>query len=170
QYLREEVFQYRANGFAVNLGAAGQFLSRRLTAGVTVMNLGKMEDLNQEATRLPAVFRSGLSIHLVRLNAPGFEDLPVLISVHTDWMKPLEDSSSSDFINSEPRESFFNFGLTADFSEILELKAGYKAGPTERPLSFGAGLNMDPVRFNYAIVPFSTGFGTVHSVGLQYYF
>lgn len=170
QYLREEVFQYRANGFAINFGAAGQFLDRRLTVGVAVMNIGKMENLNQEATLLPATFRSGLNVQLIQFNPPGFEDLPVLLSIHTEWMKPLEDSPSSDFIDSDRRQSFINFGFTADFSNLLQLKAGYRVGPTERPFSFGAGLIIEPVHVNYALIPFSTGFGTVHSIGLQYYF
>lgn len=170
QYLREEVFQHRANGFAISVGTAGQLLEQRLTIGIAVMNLGKMEDLNNEATQLPSSFRGGLSARLVNLNTPGFENLPVLISIHTEWMKPLEDSPSSDFIDSDRKRSFLNLGLTANFSDIIELKGGFKLGPTERPLSFGAGLNIDPIQVNYAIVPFSTGFGTAHSIGLQYFF
>lgn len=170
QYLREEVFQYRANGYSVSIGAAGSLFNNRLRIGASVLNIGRMDALNNVATLLPSTFRFGIDAQFIEFTTPGFNDLPVLLSIHADYKLPLEDSPSSDFIGDDRKASFYNFGVTADIADIFILRSGFKIGPTERPFSIGAGFNIEPVQINYAIVPFSTGFGTVHSIGLQYFF
>jgi len=170
QYLREEVFQFRANGYALSAGLTAQLYDERVHAAMTVKNLGKMESLDEISTVLPATFNIGLSASLIEFVTPGANDLPVLISIYSDWSKPIEDNPTSDFIDRDADESFLSFALSADVSDLFYLQGGYRFGPTERPVSFGLGLAIEPVRVNYAVVPFSTGFGTVHSFGLQYYF
>ncbi len=170
QYLREEVFQYRANGFAINIGSAVSLLNDRLRAGFAVLNIGEMQDLNNESTLLPTSFRFGIDAQLIEFTTPGMNDLPILLSIHADYMQPLEESPSSDFIDSDRKAPFYNFGITADIADIFQLRSGFKLGPTERPFSAGAGFLIAPVKINYALVPFSTGYGTVHSIGLEYYF
>jgi len=54
--------------------------------------------------------------------------------------------------------------------DIISLRTGYKTRDTVRPWSLGLGLDIETISANYAIVPFETGFGTVHSLGLQYQF
>ncbi len=170
QYLREEVFQFRANGYAINAGVAVEFLDRRVHTAASVNNLGKMESLDLQSTILPATFNLGAALSLIDFTTPGANDLPVLLSVYLDWSKPLEENPTSDFIDRDPDEGFFSVALNADVSNLFYLQAGYRFGPTERPLSFGLGMEIEPIRINYALVPFSTGFGTVHSFGLQYFF
>ncbi len=170
QYLREEIFQFRANGYAVSLGAAAEFADRRIRTAAAVKNLGSMESLDEISTILPATFNAGVSLSLIEFVTPGINDLPVLITVHGDWSKPLEEHPTSDFIERDAEEGFISIAIDADVAELFYLQGGYRFGPTERPVSFGLGMAIEPVRINYAIVPFSTGFGTVHSFGLQYYF
>lgn len=170
QYLREEVFQFRANGYAFSSGAAVQLFGDRIIAAATLKNLGTMESLDEISTTLPATINAGISADLIEFVTPGENDLPVLISIYTDWSKPIEDNPTSDFIDRDADESFISFALNADIAELFYIQGGYRFGPTERPVSVGLGLNIEPVRVNYALVPFSTGFGTVHSFGLQYYF
>ncbi|REL38268.1 hypothetical protein DYD21_06585 [Rhodohalobacter sp. SW132] len=169
-YLREEVFQYRANGYAVSAGAAAEFFEQRVRLGAVVQNLGEMEELDGISTSLPTTFRLGGMANIVEVNTPGRNDLPILFSLHTEWVHPLEDLPSSDYIDRDGGDDFIAFALSADVADLFNIRGGYKAGPTERPLSFGLGLNIDPVTVNYAVVPFSTGFGWVHSIGVQYYF
>jgi hypothetical protein len=170
QYLREEVFQYRANGYAISIGAAASLFNDRVRTGIAILNIGEMQDLNNEATLLPTTIRFGIDTQFIEFTTPGLNDLPILLSVHADYMQPLEESPSSDFIDSDRKEPFYNFGITADIAHIFQLRSGFKLGPTERPFSIGAGFLIDPVKINYALVPFSTGYGTVHSIGLEYYF
>jgi len=169
-FLREEVFQYRANGYAFSAGAAAEFYDQRVRLGAVVQNLGEMEELDGISTSLPATFRLGGMANILQVNTPGRNDLPILFTLHAEWIQPLEELPSSDFIDQNGSDDFFAFALSADVADLFTFRGGYKAGPTERPLSFGLGLMIDPVIVNYAVVPFRTGFGWVHSIGLQFYF
>jgi len=170
QYLREEVFQFRANGFAFTGGISAQFLEERVTAGFSVNNLGDMESLDEQSTNLPSSINAGVNIDLIEFTSTGFNDLPILISFLADWKKPLEEVAVSSAFEGDPTDDFITLALNVNAGDLLYFQSGYRFGPTERPFSLGLGLSINPVRVNYALVPFSTGFGTVHSFGVQYYF
>jgi hypothetical protein len=170
QFLREEIFQLTANGYAFNVGTALNLLNDRLLAGVSLNNLGEMEELDVISTPLPATFRAGISGRVVEFTTPGRNDFPVLLSLAFDWTRPLEEASGGDFTPRDADESFYTVALVADAAGLFSIQSGYRFGPTERPVSFGAGMIIDPIRINYALVPFSTGYGTVHSFGIEYRF
>lgn len=170
QYLREEVFQFVANGYAFNVGAATQMLENRLRIGLSVNNLGEMEALDFISTPVPSTLNMGLTAGLIEFVTPGPNDLPLLLSLHAAYSKPLNEQSTTDFTRSDADDGFLSLALSGDAADLFSVQAGYRFGPSERPLSFGLGLILDPVRVNYAMVPFSTGFGTAHSFGIQYNF
>lgn len=170
QYLREEIYQYIANGYAVNAGIAASFMDERILAGISLKNLGEMESLDQQSTRLPSSLNIGLRTDLIEFSSSGLNDLPVLISISGDWQKPLEENPGFDFRNGEPKEGYFTLATEMNAGELFHIQAGYRFGPTERPIGFGLGITIEPLRVNYAMIPFSTGYGTVHSFGVQYYF
>ncbi len=170
QYLREEIFQLRANGYAFNTGASLKMFQDRILAGISLNNMGKMEKLDLVASPLPTMLKAGVSAQLIRFVTPGQNDLPVLVVLHTDWSHYMEDTFSGDYIEDDANDDFLSLGLSAVIADLLTLRGAYRKGPTERPVSFGFGVNIKPVEFNYALVPFSTGYGTVHSFGLQYKF
>lgn len=170
QYLREEVFQFMANGYAFNFGAATKLLNDRVRLGASVNNLGEMESLDVVSTPVPSTFNVGVSAGLIEFITPGENDLPALLSVHTNYSKPIEERTSSDFTVRNSDEGYYSIALSGDIADLFSLYTGYRFGPTERPISFGLGLHIKPIRVNYALVPFSTGFGTVHSFGVQYFF
>jgi hypothetical protein len=169
-YLREEVFQLRANGYAVSAGIAGEFLYDRLRVGAAIQNLGEMDELDQVATSLPSTIRAGATVDVIEFSTPGRNDLPILLSLHSEWIHPLEDLPGPDYTDQDTNNDFFVMALSADIAELVELRGGYKFGQTERPVSLGLGMTIEPVTVNYAMVPFSTGFGMVHSIGVQFYF
>ena len=84
-----------------------------------------------------------------------------------DFVQPIESISSNDedFI---PVTSYFNVGLELLVSQIVKINIGYRTQQNVRPMSYGIGFIAEKVSFDYAIIPFNTGFGTVHSIGLQY--
>lgn len=170
QYLREEVFQFIANGYAFNLGVSAELLDSRVRMGASLNNIGEMESLDMISTPVPSTFNAGVSAALVEFTTPGADDLPLLLSLHADWSRPLEESTTSDFISGDPDDGFFTLALSAELADLFTIRSGYRFGPTERPFSIGMGVMIEPVKVNYALVPFSTGFGTVHSFGVQYYF
>ncbi|MDZ7718759.1 MAG: PorV/PorQ family protein [Balneolaceae bacterium] len=170
QYLREEVFQFRASGYAFNAGITTSFLDDKIRTAAAVKNIGKMESLDAESTPLPSSFNAGLSASLIQFNSPGQNDLPVLVNLIADWHQPIQESSGGDFTGSNENNGYFTLAMDLNIGDLLFIQGGYRWGPTERPYSVGMGLEIESVRVNYALVPFSTGFGTVHSFGVQYYF
>lgn len=170
QYLNEENFTYRANGYAFNLGIASRFLGDRFRAGASVSNIGEMEKLNIEATPLPANFKIGTSADLYEFTPPKNDNLPILISAYADYVHPLQETEDKDFADYSASEPYFNLGISFTVAEALQLSGGYKTQNNVRPIAFGAAFNMDEITFNYALIPFNTGYGTVHSIGIQYKF
>ena len=170
QFLNEENAQYQASGYAFNFGVAGNFLDSKLKTGLSLLNIGKLDDLNNQSTELPELLRTGIALDVFEYTHPKNTDLPVLVSVATDFVKPLNNRESLSSGEQE-NEHYFNLGLILNVAEVLEISGGYKTGEsTVKPISFGVGFITDLIKVNYALVPYETGFGTLHSIGLQYKF
>ncbi len=170
QYLNEENFTYRANGYAFNLGIASRFLEDRIRAGASVTNLGEMEKLNIEKTPLPTNFKIGTSADIYQFTPPKNDDLPIMISVYADYVYPLQETVDKDFADYSTSDPYFNLGLSFNVADVIQLSGGYKTQNNVRPIAFGAAFHTDEITFNYALIPFNTGYGTVHSIGIQYKF
>jgi len=170
QYLREEIFQLRANGYAFNFGTSARLFDNRITAGISVNNIGKMENLNETASTLPSLFKAGVVIQLIEFSTPGQNDLPVLLSTFSEWARPFENNYTGDFTAEDAGDDYLTVGVDAEIADLFQLYSAYRFGPTERPYSIGMGFLIDPIKVNYAFIPFSTGYGTAHSFGLEYYF
>lgn len=167
EYLNEDVYPFRANGFAMNAGIVSSAIDERIRVGAALTNAGEMEKLDQRATQLPTKFTAGVSVDVLEFVHWQSPELPILATLMADFVIPMNDDTDElDEIN--PDENYFNVGMNLLISEIVEVRAGYKTSDNVRPFSFGLGFIADKVRFNYALVPFNTGFGTVHSIGLTY--
>lgn len=167
-YLNEEVFPFRATGYAVNLGLASSLLEDKIRLGASLLNLGEMGDLNQSPTELPTRFNVGFAADLLEFTHPKSTDLPILITIMADYVVPTENTSSSNYSDFNPEDAYVNVGLSLEVAKTVIVNTGYKTGDNTRPWSFGAGFITEKVVFNYALIPFNTGFGTVHSIGIQY--
>lgn len=168
QYLREENYSYRASGYAFNLGIAGKLMDGRIRTGASLKNIGEMETLIIDATTLPANATMGFSADVFEISAEKNKELPILISVFADYVVPLNEND--DYLDYIPSSPHFNLGLSLNIAEVVEVSGGFKPTDDAQSFSFGASFIADNIRFNYALIPFKTGFGTVHSVGLQYQF
>ncbi|HAW78440.1 MAG TPA: hypothetical protein DCX27_01135 [Balneola sp.] len=170
QFLNEENAQYQSSGYAFNFGAAATFIESRLKTGISILNIGKLDDLNNQPTELPELLRAGVSFKVLEFAHPKNPDLPFLVNIATDYVKPLNARESLG-TGEQENDSYFNIGLFLTVAEVLEVSGGYKTGEnTVKPFSFGVGFITELVTVNYALVPYETGFGTLHSIGLQYKF
>lgn len=169
QYLFEEIYLSQASGYAFNVGIARTFLDNRLTLASSLLNIGEMDELNVRATELPQTFRVGMQAELFTFTHPKNPDLPVTISFSGDYIVPLKKSQNLGTNFTDP-ESYIASGLQLLIANTVELSAGYQTGSSVRPVSFGAGILTNELDFHYALVPFNTGWGTVHSIGIQYNF
>lgn len=169
QYLFEEAYIYSASGYAFNAGLSAVWWGQRLRTGFSLLNLGNMKELNNQSTPLPTRFKGGLSLYLFEFTPPKNEDLSIDVSLMADYVHPLEDTKLQN-TSYDPTNAFINAGLSFEIAQTISIYTGYKSGDTERPFSTGVGINLESISFNYGMVPFSTGFGTVHSIGMSYRF
>lgn len=169
QYLREEYYIYNASGFAASLGASVRLWDERLHIGTSLLNLGEMNELRIEATPLPTTFRAGFDIEVLTFTPPQNDDLPIVLNLKNDVVFPLQSTGGTTQSNATD-DVYTNIALEFTVIDIISLRTGYKTGDTVRHWSAGAGISVNSISMNYAIIPFETGFGTAHSIGLQYQF
>lgn len=163
-FIREEYFVNHASGYSFNVGVSSYWLEGRLRAGASVLSVGQMNKLSNQATELPTNLRAGVVAELFQFIPPKNKNLPVLVTLYGDYINLLEDQSRNE------ENSFFNLGLSFDVAQLIEIRGGYKVGNTDRKIAFGIGLDTQSLSFNYSMIPFETGFGTAHSIGIEYHF
>lgn len=176
QYLSENYLANRASGYAFNIGLAATMLDNRLRLAAVLLNAGRMDKLNQTRSKLPTNLRVGTMTQLVRFTT-GANDLNILIRLHGDVVFPLHETNqpyneTADGPGGfkELDQPYVNIGTSIEIARLIDLRVGYKTQDSARNFSFGAGIRANPIRFNYAMIPFTTGFGTAHSIGIQYFF
>ncbi|SMO33988.1 hypothetical protein [Gracilimonas mengyeensis] len=170
QFLNEQNYTYRANGYAFNAGIARNFVDDRVRTGLSITNAGEMQKLNVEATELPTSLKAGVSADVVQFSASPGDELPILISAYLDYAHPLSKTEDRDYADYSKTDPYLNMGLSLTIAETVQVSGGYKTQNNVRPVSFGAEFITNDITVNYAIIPFNTGYGTVHSIGLQYKF
>lgn len=169
-YLLQEIYMDKSYGYSLNVGIAREFWSGRFKTGASVVNIGKMNPLIEHEPKLPTAFRLGGVFDVLKFTPPKNTDLPILVTLSGDYVVPLTEKDTNNNIGFYDDKPYANFGLNLNIAETIELKSGLKTGNTVRPYSFGVGFITDLLTFEYALIPFDTGFGTVHSIGLKYKF
>lgn len=171
-YLYEQFTPYDASGFAMNAGLGLTLLDERLRLGASVRNLGAMQELADTATRLPSLLSFGTDIQILQFSTTTIDDeIPFLISVMADYNIPLNEIGEiEDGSIMGQDDGYLNAGLEVSIAGIIDLRTGVRSGDTQRRLSFGAGILVSDLYFNYAFLPFQDGFGVAHAISLQYYF
>ncbi len=169
-YLYEQFFRDDASGYGINAGMALNVMNERVTLASALRNLGSMNDLAETSTKLPTTLSFGTDIRLIQFSTSAIEDeIPFLISLLADYNIPLNELDGSDDITVQD-DGYLNVGVEINISEIIDLRGGYRTGDTQRRYNFGAGLLVNEFYFNYAFMPYETGFGTAHAISLQYFF
>lgn len=169
QFLHEEFYVYNASGYAANFGAGARIVDGRIQLGASLLNLGEMSELRNEATNLPTTFRTGFDARILTFLPPKNDDLPITVHVKNDWVFPIKSIRGTT--QSKPADDIYtNIALEFDVANIIALRTGYRTGDTVRHWSTGASIAVENITINYALIPFETGFGTAHSIGLQYKF
>lgn len=175
-YLYEQVYLSSARGFAFNAGATTSLLEDRVRIGAVAASIGKMDPLNASRSEVPGRIKVGAEVQAVQFSVDGSSEIPVLISIATDFVKPVEwiDQEQSPFQDEmpgflQPSDSpWLNTALRADIADLLNLRFGFTTNDTSRPFSFGAGVRRFGVEADFAFVPFNDGFGSSVSFGLRY--
>ncbi|RPI69178.1 MAG: PorV/PorQ family protein [Ignavibacteriales bacterium] len=153
KYLYEGMYTEEATGFAFDFGLTYLTPIKGLTASAVYKNLGSMNELRIESTKLPAELRVGTAY------AFDISDSDFGLTAAAEFHKyTLED------------EIHLNAGTEVIYKNTIALRGGYQSGYESRGLTGGIGLIWGNLNFDYAFVPFSLGFGSANLFSLGFRF
>ncbi len=153
KYLFESLYTNNASGLAFDFGFVHSGLVENLELGLSVSNLGSMDDLRNEATKLPAGLRIG-GAYIIPL-----EQIEAEVTVQTGLQKYIDTD-----------DTHIHSGFEFMFRNLVAIRAGYITGYETKDLTAGIGLNWMGLAFDYAFIPMQYNLGDNHIISLQYNF
>ena len=152
KFLYEKILIDEASGAAVDLGLQYRTPVEGLTVGAAVANLGSLNDLRNEKTKLPALVRAGPSY------STSTDGIHSSLVIAADILYIFPD-----------KRARLNFGGELFFQESVAARAGYQIGSEGRGFSTGLGLRYGIIIVDYAFALLALDLGQTHtiSVGLN---
>lgn len=158
KYLSERIFVSSADGYAFDFGLQTTLLNGGLLLGASFQNVGKMQRLNAEATKLPTSIRVGAEVFPFRILAQ-YDGTPLL---NTSLIVDISHSTVTELTQ-------FHVGLSGEVLDTITARVGYISDDELRDFSTGIGLAIANLTFDYAVLPFEEGFGgPAHILSLGY--
>ncbi len=149
KFLYEKIYVDEASGYAFDIGSVYR-VSPALALGLSLSNLGSVNQMNNDPIELPALIRAGVSYN-------GALTEHFTYTVNGDVVKPFTASTAH-----------IHMGGELSFDDTFALRAGYQTGYEAKVLSGGLGVAYGMMRVDYAFVPFQSGLGTAHIFSLSF--
>ncbi|NUO18828.1 PorV/PorQ family protein [bacterium] len=147
RYLHSKIHFESAEGWSADGGLLWSTPVEQLTLGAAVNHLGNVNQYMTEDVTLPTTMRLGGAWEQELGNAGG-----VLLT------------AEGAAVNEQtPR---YAAGIEYQAPEYLAVRLGYVEGLETQGLSFGAGVNYNRFRVDYAFLPYREELGEGHRVGL----
>jgi hypothetical protein len=147
KFLYEKIYIDNASGFAFDFG--GFYTIDRLSLGAVISNVGSMNKLRDEATKLPSSLRFGGSyiFDIDKLNGK--------LRIAADGFKVLNGG-------------IFHANTGAEFiyKDFLSLRVGYQSGYENKNFTTGIGIKYRAISLDYAFVPYRYSLGSSHTITL----
>lgn len=158
KFLKERFFEADASGYAFDAGLQTSLAAETVLLGAAIRNVGKMSRLEREATRLPRMLHAGAAFY------------PLHILSLTDGTKLLDVMVSAEVSHLVPSSlTRLHLGMAATVMEMVILRLGYISRDEPRTVTSGVGIELDELTFDYAYIPFDSGFeGPGHVLTLAY--
>ncbi|HQF42717.1 MAG TPA: PorV/PorQ family protein [Ignavibacteriaceae bacterium] len=153
KYLYEGILNDEATGFGFDFGINYVLPYEGATASIVLKNVGSMNELRNESTKLPAEVRIGTAYTY------SLEDTKFDFTGGVEFQKYLDTD-----------DNHFNFGAEVLYNKLIALRAGYQSGFESRGFTTGAGLMWGNLKFDYAFLPFNLGLGSANLFSLQFKF
>ncbi len=153
KYLYEGLVADEANGWGFDVGITYLTPLKGLTASAVLKNLGGMNALRNEETKLPTEVRAGGAYNF------SFGDSHFSAVAGTE----LLTYTSTDDIH-------LNFGAEVIYDEVVALRGGYQSGFESRSFTGGIGIRWGNLKFDYAFQPFQYGLGSANLFSVQFSF
>ena len=146
KYILRNLATYSANALG---GDAGVLFTPgpHFRAGLVLLNVGQSVQFISEADPLPTIVRLGLAYQI--LDVPHHS---LLVSADNGY-----ELGSSSYVGAAGAEYWYD--------KTLALRVGYTGDAFEQHFTAGAGINVDPVEFDYAYAPMGT-LGDTHRFSL----
>lgn len=152
KYLYEGLLNYESTGFGIDLGASYFLPFEGLALSAVVRNLGSMNELRNEATKLPSEFRIGSSYNF------KLQDYKLDFTAAAEYQKYFD---ANDHLN---------FGFEISYDRLIALRGGYQTNYESRDFTAGIGLLWGNLKFDYSYIPFSLGIGSGNLFSLGFKF
>lgn len=153
KYLYEGLLNDEASGFGFDFGVNYLLPYKGLSASAVVRNVGSMNALRNEETKLPAELRIGTAYTY------SMEEAKFDFTGGAEFQKYLDTE-----------DNHFNFGGEVLYNKLIAARAGYQTGYESRGFTAGIGLMWGNLKFDYAFLPFSYGLGNANLFSLQFKF
>jgi len=153
KYLYEGILNDEATGFGFDFGINYVLPYEGATASIVLKNVGSMNELRNESTKLPAEVRIGTAYTY------SLEDTKFDFTGGVEFQKYLDTE-----------DNHFNFGAEVLYNKLIAVRAGYQSGFESRGFTAGAGLMWGNLKFDYAFLPFNLGLGSANLFSLQFKF
>ena len=147
KFLYEKIYVDNANGYALDLG--GIYTQNRFSVGLSLSNIGSMNELRNEATKLPTAVRGGASYLL------GLPGISSTLRICADGYKVLDGGIFHAHTGAEML-----------YKDFLALRVGYQSGYGNKNLTTGIGIKYKVFILDYAFVPYKYSTGSSHTITL----
>jgi hypothetical protein len=148
KYVYEKILVDEAGGMAFDLGGVYS-TSFGARIGAAVSNLGSMNELGTQASKMPDLFRGGAS-YSREITGPE-----ATITGAVDVIVPFSGGPSH-----------VHLGAESLLYETVSLRAGYQTGYDARSFTAGAGFRKGIIAVDYAFMPTSYDLGSTHAISL----
>lgn len=147
--LYEKIFIDESSGFGMDIGA--NYILNNLSLAAVVSNIGSMNALKVETTKLPTSLRFGASYLYKKDN--------LSVTGAVDAFKVIDGGSFHG-----------HFGAEGGYKDFIFLRAGYQTGYDNKGFTAGLGLKYKTLTLDYALQPYSAGFSAGNSLSLGFNF
>lgn len=152
KYLYEAIYVDEANGWGVDFGSTYITSIQGLNISAAVKNIGSMNALRLESTKLPTEIRIG----------PSYTFTPAekfVVTGAAEYQKYTPTTASH-----------LNIGAEVLYDKLIALRFGYQSGYEARNITAGLGLMWGSLSFDYAFAPLTYGLGSGNIFSLQFKF
>lgn len=153
KYIYENLFTDEANGIGIDLGVNYTGIMKNLVLGASLRNIGSMNQLRNETTKLPVDFRAGASYKFI------LDGYKLSFNTIAGFQKYLDDDGAH-----------LHFGGEVVYDHSFSLRIGYISGHDSKNISTGFGILWNSLNIDYAYVPVKYGLGDSHIFTFIYTF
>jgi hypothetical protein len=150
KYLFEKIDVYTASGYAVDAGFIYRPPVDGLKMGVTLQNLGSMNNMRSEDTTLPLLFRLG-----------AVYEIPFKMS-------EVKLNLASDLVKVSGENVHLHLGSECLVWQQLALRMGWMMGYQSRDFTLGIGFLRSSLRLDYGFLPYGEDLGSTHRFTINF--